>query len=65
MVKRAIFKGVLLGKSPRIESNVTLGVIPERLKNPSQLVIGNFALLRSGSVLYRGTKIGKEFKIFR
>ena len=61
-LKKSTGKLVLLGKSPTIESNVSLGVISSRLKNPTPLVIGDRGLIRSGSILYAGTQIGNDLQ---
>ena len=49
---------VLLGKSPAIAPDVSLGVWPERLQRPSALIIGDHAIIRSGTIIYLNSRIG-------
>jgi acetyltransferase-like isoleucine patch superfamily enzyme len=51
-------KYVYLGENVRIEENVRLGVGREEL---GDLVIGDNSIIRSGTVIYRGTTIGNYF----
>ncbi|MFC1988452.1 DapH/DapD/GlmU-related protein [Chloroflexota bacterium] len=56
--KKAIFYGeVSLGKGSVVEDNVILGHREDGVVN-----IGDSALIRSGSVIYSGTKIGVNFR---
>lgn len=51
-------KYVHLGKNVKIEENVRFGVGREEL---GDLVIGDNSVIRSGTVIYLGTKIGNNF----
>ncbi len=44
------------------DENVILGYRAARLDTPEPLVIGDRATLRSGTVLYEGTRIGDDFE---
>jgi acetyltransferase-like isoleucine patch superfamily enzyme len=48
---------VIIGSNPTIQDNVTLGHLENGL-----LIIGDDALIRSGSIVYSGVKIGNGFK---
>jgi acetyltransferase-like isoleucine patch superfamily enzyme len=47
-----------IGKNKKLDKNVQLGYIPERLPKFSKLVIGDNARIRSGTVIYAGSSIG-------
>jgi acetyltransferase-like isoleucine patch superfamily enzyme len=53
----AIIGSVKLGKDPLIQENVILGSAED-----GELVIGDNALIRSGSVIYSAVRIGHNFK---
>ena len=53
---------VTLGKDAQIDAGVLLGYLSPRLPTPGALSIGDDALIRSGSVLYAGTVIGRGLK---
>lgn len=61
-----IINDVELGKNPKIEDFVILGVKPAKSPvNPpheGKLIIGDDAIIRSHSVVYQGNKIGKNFQ---
>lgn len=58
-----IYKNVKLGKNPTIEDYVVLGKPPRGSKaGQLKLVIGDFALLRTGTVVYAGNIIGDYFQ---
>jgi len=58
-----IYENVTIGKEPVIEDFVTLGKPPRGFK-PGQLrlVIGDFPILRSGTIIYAGNIIGDRFQ---
>jgi acetyltransferase-like isoleucine patch superfamily enzyme len=47
-----------IGKHAKLDTNIRLGYAPERLAKFKLLLIGDNARIRSGSVLYGGTRIG-------
>lgn len=49
------------GEGLRVDDGVLLGYFPERLQLQTPLVLGRFARLRSGTVLYLGSTIGDYF----
>src|SRR5205823_6242920 len=53
---------VKLGLSPSIASDVQLGIISGRTKGAPKLLIGSSAVVRSGCVIYAGTKIGDHLE---
>ena len=61
-MKKINSKNVILGKKPTIEANVVLGAPSVRLKKSPPLIIGNYALIRSGSILFSGTRIGNHLQ---
>jgi acetyltransferase-like isoleucine patch superfamily enzyme len=56
--KKEARSNVILGKNCVIQDNVTLGGSDDH----NLLVIGDNALIRSGSIIYSRVKIGKNFK---
>ena len=56
-----ISQRVRLGKNYSLQPCVHLGVRSPRLKNESDLKIGADAQIRSGTVVYQATRIGKNF----
>jgi len=61
--KIVIYENTKIGKEPIIEDFVILGKPPRGFK-PGQLelIIGDFPLLRSGTIIYAGNTIGNNFK---
>ena len=57
-----ILSHVKLGPDPSIDSSAHLGVVSPRLKTKSSLIIGSKAIIRSGSVIYAGTRIGHHLQ---
>ena len=59
---KIIYKNVKIGKNVHIEENVSIGN-PPRGKKDGQLktVIGDNSVIRSGTVIYAGNKIGNNF----
>jgi len=57
-----IFKGVKIGAKPTLEDFVILGKPPKGF-NDGQLVltIGDYPVIRSGTIIYAGNKIGHHF----
>lgn len=55
-------KGVKIGKNENIDKNVILGYCPERKISQKSLIIGDNVRLRSGTVIYLGSKIGNDFE---
>lgn len=54
--------GVFVGSNPQFDEGVVLGY-PRRSKTPDGfLYISDNALIRSGTVIYYGTRIGKNFQ---
>ncbi|MDD4938563.1 MAG: DapH/DapD/GlmU-related protein [Candidatus Omnitrophica bacterium] len=53
---------VKIGQDHRIETGVELGYLPGRKIADLSLTIGKNAVLRTGSVIYAGTKIGDHFE---
>ena len=53
---------VLIGRGARIDDGVQLGVRPGRALADYALRIGRNAIVRSGSVLYAGSRIGDGFE---
>lgn len=49
------------GEGLRIDDGVCLGYSPERVQLQTPLILGRFARLRSGTVLYLGSTIGDYF----
>jgi len=58
-----IYKNVRIGKDPIIEDFIILGK-PPRGSKPGQLelIIGDFPILRSGTIIYAGNSIGNNFQ---
>ncbi len=53
---------IQVGKDAFVDEDVILGYPSGRLKQAGDLVIGDFAKIRSGSVIYQGVKIGDHFE---
>ncbi len=61
-MKKRIYKNVTIGKASRIEDFVVIGKPPRGRKDGElATVIGVGATIRSGTVIYAGNKIGKNF----
>jgi acetyltransferase-like isoleucine patch superfamily enzyme len=60
--KSNITKEVFIGKNCKIDPNVIIGYIPGRKIINYKTVIGDNAVLRSGTVIYAGCQIGKDFQ---
>lgn len=62
-MNRHIYKNVKMGKGSAVEEFVVIGK-PPRGKKDGELatVIGDGAVIRSGTVIYAGNKIGKNFQ---
>jgi len=59
----AIYEHVEIGKDPIIEDFVVLGKPPTGVKsNKMRLVIGDFPIIRSGTVIYTANVIGDNFR---
>jgi acetyltransferase-like isoleucine patch superfamily enzyme len=52
-------KRILLGKDCLIDDQVAIGYLAENLDPTAALVIGDGARIRTGTVIYAGTEIGK------
>jgi len=58
----AIYEPVVIGKDPVIEDFVVLGKPPTGTKaGKLKLVIGDFPVIRSGTIIYTGNTIGNHF----
>jgi acetyltransferase-like isoleucine patch superfamily enzyme len=55
-------KQILIGKHKTIGKNVQIGVIPFREIDNYKLLIGQNAYLRSGTVIYLGSRIGDDLQ---
>jgi acetyltransferase-like isoleucine patch superfamily enzyme len=55
-------ENVILGLNPQLEQYVILGEATGRKIASLQLVIGDNAIIRSGTVIYLGTRIGNELR---
>ena len=53
---------VVLGINPKIDSDVKLAYPVERSIQSRKVVIGDDAHIRSGSIIYQGVSIGKNFQ---
>jgi len=53
---------VRIGRDSRIDSQAIIGYLPTRKLNDSTLTIGEGAIIRSGSVIYLGSRIGQKFE---
>ena len=51
-----------LGKNPQIDQSVLLGYLSPRELRDDNLTIGDNPLIRSGSVIYAGTSIGRNLQ---
>jgi acetyltransferase-like isoleucine patch superfamily enzyme len=58
-----IYEPIQIGKDPIIEDFVILGKLPIGAKsNKMKLVIGDFPVIRSGTIIYAGNIIGNNFQ---
>lgn len=58
-----IYKPVKIGKTPTIEDFVVLGKPPVGAKSHKmKLIIGNYPVIRCGTVIYTGNTIGNNFQ---
>lgn len=58
-----VYEPVEIGKNPIIEDFVVLGKPPRDTKaNLAKLVIGDFVIIRSGTIIYAGNSIGNNFQ---
>ena len=53
---------ILIGKNKRLGLHVQVGAVPGRKISSSALAIGDHANIRSGSVIYLGSKIGNRLE---
>lgn len=53
---------VKIGKKAKIDHNAILGYMPARKIRDRMLVIGEKAIIRSGTVIYAGSKIGSNLE---
>jgi len=53
---------VKLGRNCEVDASAIVGYMPSRMLGNLALTIGNSAIIRSGSVIYLGTKIGRNFE---
>ena len=58
------YADVKLGANPKIGEYVILGVIPDKMREPVETVIGDNAVIRSHTVIYAGNQIGDNFNIW-
>ena len=57
-----IYPHVKLGKNANIGEYVVLGVVPTKIKEATETIIGDNAVIRSHTVIYTGNKIGRNFQ---
>ena len=58
-----IYEPIEIGKDPIVEDFVILGKPPVGAKtNKTKLVIGDFPIIRSGTIIYTGNVIGNNFQ---
>ena len=55
-------KKIVIGKGKQLGLHVQIGVLPGRKISDLKLLVGDHANIRSGSVLYLGSKIGSHFE---
>lgn len=55
-------KNVLIGKNCIIDPSVVIGVLAPGQRKNDRTIIGNNAVIRSGTVIYAGTKIGNNMQ---
>jgi acetyltransferase-like isoleucine patch superfamily enzyme len=61
--KVVVYEPVKIGKDPIIEDFVILGKPPAKTKiNKMKLIIGDFPIIRSGTIIYTGNIIGNNFQ---
>lgn len=61
-IKFEIYPNVILGKNVKIDPFCLIGKPPRNKKSYHlKTIIGNNAIIRSGTVIYAGTKIGHDF----
>jgi acetyltransferase-like isoleucine patch superfamily enzyme len=58
-----IYEPVKIGRNPTIEDFVVLGKLPVASKTKTRkLIIGDFPIIRSGTIIYAGNTIGDHFQ---
>jgi acetyltransferase-like isoleucine patch superfamily enzyme len=57
-----VYKPIDIGKDPTIEDFVVLGKPPVVSKTEMKLIIGDFPIIRSGTIIYAGNTIGDNFQ---
>ena len=57
-----IYPHVKLVKNANIGEYVVLGVVPTKIKEATETIIGDNAVIRSHTVIYTGNKIGRNFQ---
>jgi acetyltransferase-like isoleucine patch superfamily enzyme len=55
-------KEIKIGKNKKSEEHVRIGVISSRRIKSHKLVMGNNAYLRSGTIIYAGSRIGSDLQ---
>ena len=55
-------KKILIGKGKKLQKGVTLGLPPSRALKDLRLIVGSHANLRSGTVIYLGSRIGDHLE---
>jgi len=55
-------ENIILGANPQVEQYVILGELTGRKIASLQLIIGDNAIIRSGTVIYLGTRIGNDLR---
>jgi acetyltransferase-like isoleucine patch superfamily enzyme len=58
----SVYEPVEIGKDPTIEDFVVLGKPPVGSKTGMKLIIGDFPVIRSGTIIYAGNTIGDNFQ---
>jgi acetyltransferase-like isoleucine patch superfamily enzyme len=57
-----VYEPIKIGKDPTIEDFVVLGKAPVGSKTEMKLIIGDFPVIRSGTIIYAGNTIGDNFQ---
>ena len=57
-----VYEPIEIGKDPAIEDFVVLGKPPVGSKTGMKLIIGDFPVIRSGTIIYAGNTIGDNFQ---
>jgi acetyltransferase-like isoleucine patch superfamily enzyme len=57
-----VYEPIKVGKDPTIEDFVVLGKPPVGSKTEMKLIIGDFPVIRSGTIIYAGNAIGDNFQ---